>query len=104
MSGDICPNCGRFNTTEAEIIDQYFLAIPFGAPIKVLAKYPVTTCSDCKESFSDWRGEQARSEATYHALMGALQHSYELLRGVLPTMNPKVMGDTMREISEVLRK
>lgn len=104
MNGDICPNCGRFNTTEADYRDDFNYCLPDGTTIKVNAEYPVISCSDCEESFSDWRGEQARTQANLNALAVALLNCHDLLRRALPTMNPATMGDTMREISEVLRK
>ncbi len=73
MNGDICPNCRSFDTTEAEYVDVFdFTVLDYGL-VQVTAKYPVITCAKCKESFSDWRGENARTEATINALGDALR-------------------------------
>lgn len=67
-----CPSCGG-DTTEEEVEDEF----EYGVEDKttLMAVVPVITCNDCGESFTDYRGEEARDAAVQEFLASARRHS-----------------------------
>lgn len=63
----ICPNCGSKLVTEAMVSHTFQYGIkPY--VVNVLVTEPVMHCAECLEEWTDYRGEEARTVATIHAL------------------------------------
>jgi transcription elongation factor Elf1 len=68
---DSCPNCASPDVTEKLETSTFQYGFPESVAIQVTE--PVITCAACGQSFSDYRGEQARTEAVerYRRVMNA---------------------------------
>ena len=62
-----CASCGSANTTEAIKMDYFDYGVGPEAE-RLSAEVPVVLCFDCAFSFTDERGEEARTRAVAQAL------------------------------------
>ena len=58
----VCPACGLAKCTERLEHEEFKYGVGDKA-VTLSAKVPVITCEACRESWTDHRGEDARSEA-----------------------------------------
>lgn len=67
----LCPNCGSDKVTEIVETSTFNYGVDESVAIQVTQ--PVVTCGTCGESFTDYRGEEARTEAVerYRRVMSA---------------------------------
>src|SRR5581483_5107597 len=57
----VCPSCESSAVTEASVTETFEYGCPESVPLTVTQ--PVMTCNKCQESWTDYRGEQAREAA-----------------------------------------
>ena len=55
---DKCPSCGSEDTVEANETYTFDYGTPVSVPLTVT--HPIMRCHTCKESWFDYRGEEAR--------------------------------------------
>lgn len=96
-----CPNC---QTSEAVYEQECLDHLEFGVPeqVTLLVRQPVLTCRNCKERWTDWRGEDARTEAVERykrVLLKDARAEQEYAEGLLRQC--RAMFNTLRNDEEL---
>ena len=87
MSDKLCPNCQSSAVTEAIVTSTFDYGCKPHPVIKVSVTEPVMACGDCGEEWTDYRGEEARSEAVIKALYTEVKSLLAFKAGVDEALN-----------------
>ncbi len=81
-----CPNCGSIRVTETIISHTFQYGIePYVVNVPVTE--PVLHCMECSQEWTDYRGEDARSEATIRALYREVQSLLAFKASIAEALN-----------------
>ena len=73
-----CASCGSSRVTITIEACKFPLTAPNGVEVWLDVTQPVMRCPDCNMEYTDYLGEQARSEAVYKYLYSKLRTMYEM--------------------------
>lgn len=73
-----CASCGSSRVTITIEACKFPLTAPNGVEVWLDVTQPVMRCPDCNMEYTDYLGEQARSEAVYQYLYTSMRTLYEI--------------------------